>query len=570
MSQALYRKWRPRQWEEVVGQEHVVQTLRNAVASGRVAHAYLFAGPRGTGKTTTARLLAKAVNCLAEDPSARPCNQCDHCRAVDAGNFMDLIEIDAASNTSVEDVRDLRDKINFRPSQGKYKVYIIDEVHMLSTAAFNALLKTLEEPPPHAIFILATTEVHKIPATVLSRCQRHEFRRIPVVEIVRQLQKLVDQEGMQVEPDALTLIARQATGAMRDAISLLDQLSSIGEKVTLPMAQMVLGTATSQVVVDLVAAVLSRDSAAGLSQIHRTLDAGTDPRQFARQVVDYLRNLLLSRMGNADQIDATLEMRNQMSQQAGQFSSTQQLLKTIRAFNAAATDTRSGWQPGLQLELAFAESIEVEPVAAPAAAVQPAAEPRVSRAAAPAMNPQPAPARPAPATPAAPPRPAVETPATTPEPRQQPSVSRQAAAEPLASPAPAEPAPAGAPSESETPGAITLQQVTQSWPKIVALMRKQSPKTQGLLNSCRPLGIKNGTLLLAFQTEVIKGKMEAGENLDLTRQVVSQVLGVELQVRCVVASGKKNSNLPADINVDSDGMVGTALRDLGGEVVEIQ
>ena len=185
MSQALYRKWRPHLWEEVVGQEHVVQTLRNAVRSGRVGHAYLFAGPRGTGKTTTARLLAKAVNCLDPDLAKRPCDACEHCQAVNEGRFLDLIEIDAASNTSVDDVRDLREKINFSPSQGQYKVYIIDEVHMLSTAAFNALLKTLEEPPPHAIFILATTEVHKIPATVLSRCQRHEFRRIPVDEIAR-------------------------------------------------------------------------------------------------------------------------------------------------------------------------------------------------------------------------------------------------------------------------------------------------------------------------------------------------------------------------------------------------
>jgi DNA polymerase-3 subunit gamma/tau len=184
MSQALYRRWRPQRWDQVIGQQHIIQTLRNAVAADRVAHAYLFAGPRGTGKTTTARLLAKAVNCLEADLSQRPCDQCDPCQAVNQGRFLDLIEIDAASNTSVEDVRDLRDKINFSPNQGSYKVYIIDEVHMLSTAAFNALLKTLEEPPSHAIFILATTEIHKIPATVLSRCQQHEFRRIPVNDMV--------------------------------------------------------------------------------------------------------------------------------------------------------------------------------------------------------------------------------------------------------------------------------------------------------------------------------------------------------------------------------------------------
>ncbi len=255
MSQALYRKWRPQTWDDVVGQQHVVQTLRNALVAERVGHAYLFAGPRGTGKTSVARLLAKAVNCLDEDPAQRPCGRCDHCNAVNQGRFLDLIEIDAASNTSVEDVRDLRDKINFSPNQGKYKVYIIDEVHMLSTAAFNALLKTLEEPPRHAIFILATTEVHKIPATVLSRCQRHEFRRIPVVEIVSHLKILAQGEKIQIEDSALNLIARQATGSMRDSISLLDQLASSGQSITLEITQDILGTAANQAVIDLVTAL---------------------------------------------------------------------------------------------------------------------------------------------------------------------------------------------------------------------------------------------------------------------------------------------------------------------------
>ena len=339
MSQALYRKWRPHQWDEVIGQEHVVQTLKNAVKADRVAHAYLFAGPRGTGKTTTARLLAKAVNCLDEDLSRRPCNHCEHCQAVNAGRFLDLIEIDAASNTSVEDVRDLRDKINFSPNQGRYKVYIIDEVHMLSTAAFNALLKTLEEPPSHAIFILATTEVHKIPTTVLSRCQRHEFRRIPVVDIVKHLETLAKGEGLQVEKDALTLIARQSTGSMRDAISLLDQLASSGKKITLEMTQTVLGTAASQSVLDIVEALLSGDAAAGLDHIHATLDSGSDPRQFARQIVDYLRDLLLIRMGNASQIDAGAEIRAQMARHAQAFE-TQELLKVIRVFNHAGNEAQ--------------------------------------------------------------------------------------------------------------------------------------------------------------------------------------------------------------------------------------
>ncbi|MCX7976845.1 MAG: DNA polymerase III subunit gamma/tau [Bellilinea sp.] len=315
MSQALYRKWRPRLWDQVVGQDHVVQTLQNAIRSERVGHAYLFAGPRGTGKTTTARLLAKAVNCLADSPAERPCDRCEHCQAVNNGRFLDLIEIDAASNTSVDDVRDLRDKINFAPTQGRYKVYIIDDVHMLSTAAFNALLKTLEEPPPHAIFILATTEIHKIPATVLSRCQRHEFRRIPVKLIVQHLQHLCEQENVDADEETLTLIARQATGSLRDAISLLDQLASSGSSIRLADAQQVLGTAASQAVIELIEAILERDAARGLNTIHSALDSGSDSRQFARQVVEYCRNVLLVRLGNGDMIEATPEQQAQLRQQ---------------------------------------------------------------------------------------------------------------------------------------------------------------------------------------------------------------------------------------------------------------
>lgn len=353
-AQALYRKWRPQWWDEVVGQDHVVQTLRHALASNRIAHAYLFAGPRGCGKTTSARLVAKALNCLDPEPSRRPCNVCEYCVAVNEGRFLDLIEIDGASNNSVENVRELRDKINFAPSQGRFKIYIIDEVHMLSLGAFNALLKTLEEPPAHAIFILATTESHKIPATVASRCQRFEFRRIAVADIVARLQSLCAQEGIQVEKAALELVARQSTGALRDAISLLDQLVSADGSVTLAQAQALLGTAVGQSVQDLSAALAAGDTTAGLDLVNATMDAGADPRQFARQMVDYLRALLLVRLGNAALIEATAEDRALMAKQAEQWTASR-LLSAIRAFAAAANEARGGWQPQLPLELAVVE-----------------------------------------------------------------------------------------------------------------------------------------------------------------------------------------------------------------------
>ncbi len=550
MSQALYRKWRPHQWNEVIGQDHVIQTLRNAVTSGRVAHAYLFTGPRGTGKTTTARLLAKAVNCLAPQFADRPCDQCEHCLAVNEGRFLDLIEIDAASNTSVEDVRNLRDKINFSPSQGEYKVYIIDEVHMLSTAAFNALLKTLEEPPSHAIFILATTEVHKIPATVLSRCQRHEFRRVPVKDIVAALKGIAEKENLPIEPDVLTLIARQSTGSLRDAISLLDQLSSVGGTITLAQAHTVLGTATSQVVIDLVDAILKRQAGLGLDHIHLALDAGSDPRQFTRQVVDYLRSLLLMRMGSADQVEATLETRSTMAQQAQDFE-TSRLLEIIMAFNAAAVDQQRSWQPGLALELAFARSIE-EPVPVFAPGTSRLAEPPAAQPA-PAVQPPPSSGR----------QPAAETPL-----RARPA-QPAAPATSIPSPTPAESQAAVSTSAVPTRDApeLSLQAIIQNWPKIRASVKKRKTNTEALLNSCKPLGIKDGVLLLGFQAELLKSKMETNDNLQIIHEALGQVLGIDMQVRCVLATGKGKS-LPADLNVETDGMVGTALRDLGGEIVD--
>ncbi len=569
MSQAFYRKWRPHLWEEVVSQEHIVRTLQNAIRSGRFGHAYLFAGPRGTGKTSTARLLAKAVNCLDPDPAKRPCDHCEHCLAVNEGRFLDLIEIDAASNTSVDDVRDLRDKINFAPSQGHYKVYIIDEVHMLSTAAFNALLKTLEEPPPHAIFILATTEAHKIPATVLSRCQRHEFRRIPVNDIVMHLKHLVESEKLDVEPEVLTLIARQSTGAMRDAISLLDQLASTGEKITLAEAQNVLGTATSQAVVELTEAILAEDAAAGMDCIHHALDGGTDPRQFARQVVEYLRSLMLVRLGNAEQVEATAEVRAQMAQHAQAFE-LNRLIEAIRLFNNAASETRSSWQPGLLLELSLAEAIEKQ-----AAPTEAAPRPSSQR-----SDPAPSPARPAQSsTPPweedreEPPPPSGSRATPRPEPPQARPSTPRAASQPkqMAETGPAEPLRSAQNDASEPPApmgdgkAVSLQDIINQWKRVSTAARKKSQSAQALINSCKPITLKESTLILGFQSELLRDKMSAPENMQITSQAIRDVLGANLSVVAVVMNAKGGSD-PTDLDVEGDGMVGTALN-LGGQIV---
>ena len=266
-AQALYRRWRPQTFAEIIGQEHVTHTLLNALRAGRIAHAYLFSGPRGTGKTTTARVLAKAVNCL--DPQeGEPCNQCAICRSLNEGRSLDLIEIDAASNRGIDEIRELRERIAFAPSECRYKVYVIDEVHMLTKEAFNALLKTLEEPPPHAIFVLATTEPHRIPPTVLSRCQRFDFRRVSLQHLKQKLELICAKEGIRAEPAALEAIARYALGSFRDAESLLDQLASFGdEMISLKRVQDMLGAVSTEIVGRLVDYLVEGDMTSGLALI---------------------------------------------------------------------------------------------------------------------------------------------------------------------------------------------------------------------------------------------------------------------------------------------------------------
>ena len=872
--QALYRKWRPAAFEEVVGQEHVIKTIQNALASGRAAHAYLFSGPRGTGKTSTARLVAKALNCTNPDPHQRPDNTCPNCLAVNEGRFLDLIEIDAASNTGVDNIRDLRDKINFSPGEGIYKVYVIDECfrfedlvtladgskipigklvdnklrvdvlsynemtqqiepkpvvrwmkkppvlptvritlnnnravvctmnhkfytpdgvrhaseldigqfvyanyeritqrqleviagaaigdghialtgsqmrarlsitqgveqkdyldykvrllgdlvqsppqfqlspksfstkgtfraatlscsqiaelhrelyganrrkrvsrqyldritplglalwylddgslvtqdnqykrkkdggvshypatrsmlsvygfgveesqlvvdwlndkwgieggvtatakgpaiwltldgterlheliapyvppaidykllpqyrgqfcpptddgqlsclgvsiikniewveppefvynievadnhnyfirdilvancHMLSIGAFNALLKTLEEPPAHAIFILATTELHKVPLTVASRCQKHAFRRIPAAEVAHRLQNIVDREGLQVEPAVLDVLARQATGSLRDAISLLDQLViSPDETVTLDGALAVLGTASGQAVQELIDAIAGQNCARGLDLINTTVDGGADPRQFARQMVEYLRGLLLIRLGNPALVDAYagVEIRKAMQQQAAKFEPAA-LLRAIKAFNTAS-DQRGAWISQLPLELAFVECLRV-----PAATETPVAA-----------------SIPAPTSPVR----AASTPKTPP---------------PQTNPTPV-----------STPPTVQLGTVASKWKDVASASRRIHPSLQALVNSCKPFSIEGDVLTLAFEHETPRSKAESDSNRQGIERAIHDVLGVPLKVRCIV--GNADAALP---DVDSNGVVAEAMR-LGGKL----
>lgn len=304
--QVLARKYRPQKFDEVIGQDHVTKTLKNALTMGRIHHAYLFAGARGIGKTTVARILAKALNC-ERGPGQEPCNECQQCRDITEGSSMDVQEIDGASNTGVDDVREIRERTRYLPSSGRYKIYIIDEVHMLSTSAFNALLKTLEEPPPHVVFIFATTEPHKIPATILSRCQRYDFRRIPPTKTADSLGRIASQEGITIDDDALSLIAREASGSLRDGQSLFDQAIAFGGKtITAKTLQDLLGFLDRKVILDFLDAVVSRQPKKALVLLDEVHQTGADLTQLANSLLEMLRHLLVIKVADTTAVAADL------------------------------------------------------------------------------------------------------------------------------------------------------------------------------------------------------------------------------------------------------------------------
>jgi DNA polymerase-3 subunit gamma/tau len=294
--QSLYRKWRPQIFEDVIGQKHITQTLINAISLNRISHAYIFSGPRGVGKTTTARILAKSLNCV-KGPTPHPCNKCERCIRITDGYSMDVIEIDGASNRGIDDIRDLRNKVKFAPAEGKYKVYIIDEVHMLTTEAFNALLKTLEEPPSHVIFIFATTNPHKIPSTILSRCQWFNFRRISLVDIVAKLDMIVKDEKLNIDDKTLNIIARSSTGSMRDAESALDQIIAYcGKDITSQGVREVLGIIEEEVFFEFTETIIKDDTLKGIEIINRTSDLGGDASQFIKNLMEYVHNLSIAKV----------------------------------------------------------------------------------------------------------------------------------------------------------------------------------------------------------------------------------------------------------------------------------
>ncbi|MCS7056511.1 MAG: DNA polymerase III subunit gamma/tau [Thermoflexales bacterium] len=524
MAEALYRKWRPKSFDEVVGQEHIITTLKNQVATGRIGHAYLFVGSRGCGKTTSARILAKEVNIAGLDPDSPRAKQI--AEAIAEGRALDVIEIDAASHTSVDDIREIRDRVGFQPSELRYKVYIIDEVHMLSTAAFNALLKTLEEPPPHVIFILATTDPQKIPATVLSRCQRFNFRRVPVDKIVARLRQLCEAEGIEADDHALRLIARHAAGSLRDAVSLLDQLaSSSSMRISAADVREALGATDATTVRALVNGLIARDLAAGFDAIQNALDQGADARQIARQVVEHLRALLQmkairtpqqanTRIGGLEELSEA--ERIELAAQSEKLS-VAQLTRAVRAFSEAINEMRNATDAQLPLEMAYLDCI-VEPEQSPAPAqTQPSvAQPRKN----------------------APP----ETSSAEPTPT--------AAASPASTP----PAP-----PSQTVGQLTCETLKAQWQQFIREVNTVNKPAAALLRSCDPYAVTGNVVYLHAHHEIPLVRLREPKNKTSVVATLNRMFNGSYDIHVSLRQH------PADLDPEEDPVV-KAAQQLGGTV----
>ena len=375
MYRALYRKWRPRRFADVVGQQPIVTALQNQIAAGRIGHAYLFTGTRGTGKTSCAKIFAKAVNCL-DTTSPDPCGECAVCKGIDEGTVLDVSEIDAASNNSVDDIRDLRDETAYLPAMCRYKVYIIDEVHMLSTSAFNALLKTMEEPPEHVIFILATTEVQKVPATILSRCQRYDFARITTKDIAGRLEYVAGEEKIELDPAAAELIGRLADGAMRDALSILDTCAGVSNTVDEALVRRMAGVTDRQYLFEISDAIAAGDSVKALEEIARLRQQSVDMRRLCMELAAHYRNLMLCALPGGNELLTGTSPEEEAAYQARKDFPQRQAVRAINAFGAALEKMARGTDQRIELELAVFSL--TQPEAAPATVVQaaaPAAQP---------------------------------------------------------------------------------------------------------------------------------------------------------------------------------------------------
>ena len=539
--QVSARKYRPATFQDVIGQPHVVQTLSNSIASKRIAHAFLFSGTRGVGKTTMARILAKALNC-EKGPTATPCDACANCREIAQGTSVDVIEIDGASNTGVDDVREIRENVKYTPFRGHYRIYIIDEVHMLSTSAFNALLKTLEEPPAHVIFIFATTEIHKIPATILSRCQHYNFRRIPHAEIIQRLRFVAQQDGLAAEDRSLSAIARASEGSMRDALSILDQVVAFtGKTVKHGDLETLLGTVPQEHVRAMIAAVIAQDGPAAVGVIAQVLDQGHDLRAYCADLVEYARHMLVAAIVPAAQdlqslIETPEEDLRQIVTDARAFT-VEQVQELFRILSQAEDSLRLSAHPRFVLESAAirAARMLVSGATVPAAPLRQSAPP----------PPPAAPNRPpsgynqtAPAKPTAPARP-LATPVSPPAPA---AVSK---------PVPLPPKPAGqATSMKPAPAAPppVTPAIQLNWEQVVERVSIKHPNIGAFLEMGALLTIEGNQLMIGYpaSASVARGMMEKSDTQRLIADLCAELAGQPVRLKIVeLAEGHAAGLSPA-------------------------
>jgi len=567
-STSLYRRHRPGSFDEVVGQQHVVRTLRNAVEQGKVHHAYLFVGSRGTGKTSMAKILARSLNCERGGPTVTPCGECESCVTIASGTSIDVIEMDAASNRSVDDVRDLRERVAYAPAGGRWKVYILDEAHMLTKEAWNAFLKTLEEPPPNTVFVLATTESHKVMATIADRCQRFDFQRPSLEQISEVLTRVAAAEGIEVEDGATAMVARSASGSFRDALGTLDQLVAFGgEQVKLEAVLEVLGAADAELLFEAVDAILVEDPKAVLLGVERMARSGRDPSQFARDLLGHLRHLLVTQtvgeVPNTFVITATDSDR--LAAQAAAVGPAT-LVRTIDELATALTAVREGDDARMAVEIALLKAARPDldpssegllrrierleqgtgaaPAAGPVAAGDPPPPP-VAKASSGAVPPAAPPAADsAPADDVAPPD------AAEPEPSDE-EVSPAGGADVEGPRTEAEPPPAGSSTAAAGPAGesdLDLEQVQRIWPAVLDKLRETSPALAATFDGARPVGLDEDVLKIGFPADLTfnKRKAEAPEKRDQLADAIETVAGTQLRPVYVSLDGAEEAPAGAD------------------------
>lgn len=556
---ALYRQWRPQDFDALVGQKAVKTTLKNALASGKIAHAYLFSGPRGTGKTSMARILAKALNC-EQGPTAEPCGQCGNCQRIVQGTSLDVIEIDAASNTSVDNIRDLREQVAFTPAESRYKVYIIDEVHMLSTGAFNALLKTLEEPPAHAVFILATTDPQKVPATIQSRCQRFEFRRVTVDEIAEHLAMVAAGSGIEADADALRLIAIQAEGGMRDALSLLDQCGVMAKRVTVATVREVLGIVGREALHELTEAIGRRQLPQALATLNLLLEQGKDVKQVLTELIEYLRALVLY-LAVPDYEEIYLTDTKEALAELAPLFGRDRLLAAEERLHSAIQELRGSMRPRITAELCLLDLCRLEgsTLAALSARIE-QLERQLAGGAMPVYQQAPINAQPAPAV-------AVQQQATQEYAAQQPIAQQAPAAMQMQA---AKAAPLKKPAAAQQPAADTLAAAVNAAPKPKSAKVQQTEEYAGdfaagedfwkqaleimkaekknSMVSCakngRVFSFANNILQVAFKAPFLADRMNKDDYRKAFEEVLLRLARREIRLEAVIEGKAKLPQTP--------------------------